>query len=55
VQPPDFETHLLAQIGVEVGERLIEQQRVALARAMVIEPEVLLLRLTNAPVGCRRT
>ena len=27
VQPPDLEAHLLAQIGVEVGQRLVEQQR----------------------------
>ena len=27
VQPADFEPHLLAQIGVEVGQRLVEQQR----------------------------
>ena len=27
MQPADFEPHLLAQIGVEVGERLVEQQR----------------------------
>ena len=26
VQPADLETHLLAQIGVEVGQRLVEQQ-----------------------------
>jgi hypothetical protein len=26
VQPADFEAHLLAQVGVEIGERLVEQQ-----------------------------
>ena len=29
VQAPDLEAHLLAQIGVEVGERLVEQQHLA--------------------------
>ena len=27
VQPPDLEAHLLAQVGVEVRQRLVEQQR----------------------------
>ena len=26
VQAPDFEAHLLAQVGVQVGQRLVEQQ-----------------------------
>ncbi len=30
MQAADFEAHLLAQIGVEVGERLVEQQRLRL-------------------------
>ena len=43
VQPADLETHLLAQIGVEVGERLVEQQRFRLDDQRARQRHALLL------------
>src|SRR5438270_6017088 len=43
VQTADLEPHLLAQIGVEVRERLIEQQRLRLDDEGASKPDALLL------------
>ena len=43
VQSTDFEPHLLAQIGVEVGERLVEQQRLRLDDQRARQRHALLL------------
>ena len=43
VQPANFETHLLAQIGVEVGQRLVEQQRFRLDDQRARQRHALLL------------
>ena len=43
VQAADLEAHLLAQIGVEVGQRLVEQQRLRLDDQGAGERDALLL------------
>ena len=43
MQPADFEPHLLAQIGVEVGQRLVEQQRLRLDDQRARQRHALLL------------
>ena len=43
VQAPHLEAHLLAQVGIEVGERLVEQQRVRLDDQRAGERDALLL------------
>ena len=43
VQAAHLEAHLLAQIGVEVGQRLVEQQRLGLDDQRAGERDALLL------------
>ena len=43
VQPADFEAHVAAQIGVEIGQWLIQQQNVGLRRQRPRERDPLLL------------
>ena len=43
VQPADFEPHLLAQIGIEIGQRLVEQQRLRLDDQRARQRHALLL------------
>ena len=43
VQPAHLEAHFLAQIGVEIGQRLVEQQRLGLHDQRARERHALLL------------
>ena len=43
VQPADFEAHVAAQIGIEIGQWFIEQQDVGLGRQRPRERDALLL------------
>ena len=43
VQPAHLEAHLLAQIGVEIGQRLVEQQRLGLDDQRARQRDALLL------------
>ena len=43
VEAPDFETHFRAQVGIEVGERLVEQQDIGLGCERAGERDTLLL------------
>ena len=43
VQPAYLETHFLAQVGIEIGERLVEQQRLRLDDQRAGERDALLL------------
>ncbi len=54
MQAPNFETHLLSQIGVEVGERLVEEQRLRLDHERTSKSHTLLLttgQLARIPAG----
>ena len=54
VQPAHLEAHLLAQIGVEIGQRLVEQQRLGLDDQRARERDALLLaarQLARIAVG----
>src|ERR1700730_9190261 len=47
VQPSDLETHFFAQIGVEIGERLVQQQDLRLDHQRPSERHALLLAARN--------
>ena len=57
VQAAHLEAHLLAQVGVEVGQRLVEQQRLRLDDQRARQRDALLLaagQLAGIAVGQRR-
>jgi hypothetical protein len=43
MQPSDLEAHFLAQVGIQVGERLIQQQHLRLDHDRACERDALLL------------
>ena len=57
VQAADLEAHLLAQVGVEIGQRLVEQQRLGLDHQRARQRHALLLaagQLAGIALGQRR-
>ena len=49
VQAAHLQAHLLAQIGIEVGERLVEQQRLGLDDQRARKRNALLLAAESSP------